>query len=85
MTNFLCSFVQQAGRFSGRTRGCRVNYTSAFKDASDSEDEASYQRQNGSSTDNRAYRGPLAASLNRLVIVDFTNCLPVLRVLLHAA
>ncbi|KAL5112588.1 hypothetical protein TcWFU_007784 [Taenia crassiceps] len=56
---------RQTGRFSGRTRGCRVNYTSAFKDASESEDEASYQRQNGSSMDNRAHRGPLAASLNR--------------------
>ncbi|KAL5969271.1 Chromodomain-helicase-DNA-binding protein 1 [Taenia solium] len=53
------------GRFSGRTRGCRVNYTSAFKDASESEDEASYQRQNGSSMDNRAHRGSLAANLNR--------------------
>ncbi|KAH9286773.1 Chromodomain-helicase-DNA-binding protein 2 [Echinococcus granulosus] len=57
--------VNQTSRFSGRTRGCRVNYTSAFKDASESEDEASYRPQNGSSTDNRTHRGPAAASLNR--------------------
>ncbi|VDM33123.1 unnamed protein product [Hydatigera taeniaeformis] len=59
------SYRVSAGRISGRTRGCRVNYTSAFKDASESDDEASYRRQNGSSTDNRAHRGPPAANLNR--------------------
>ncbi|VDD82078.1 unnamed protein product [Mesocestoides corti] len=56
---------RHSSRFSGRTRGCRVNYKSAFNDESDSADDGDYEMANGHTAESRSRRAPLAANANR--------------------